>query len=260
MENNRFVFFGLVSLQLIPIFTFVYVQHELTKLSFNRLSDQSTLFNLIGMFVSYCLLYIQILSSNPMLSNLISIVLIIALSVSINYTYTEYTIDEGRHENKLDIDRRRLTNDIDNFDLGYYIAIPYFIVYACCIFLVSTNLNPLNMIQSYRLSSVLICSFIFYTIFSMCIYLGLALQTSLLNYIAYLGLAIGTWHMMFIFDDVNYRNQTKLSSIITMNILLVQLIHIYLYLTHLLSVKFEMKLDHSERILPNRFGWLYKIS
>jgi len=80
---------------------------------------------------------------------------------------------------------------------------------------------------------MLLCSLICYILFSMSIYLGIEFHTSYFNYIAFIGLFISTFNIIFI---INSNKQIKF----IVNFLIFQFIHIYLYLTHLLSVKFEL--------------------
>lgn len=57
----------------------------------------------------------------------------------------------------------------------------------------------------------------------MCIYIGIEFHY---NYISFLGLMIGSFNVMLMFNNNKHQQ---------MNFLVLQLIHIYLYLTHLLS-------------------------
>lgn len=100
---------------------------------------------------------------------------------------------------------------------------------------------------------MLISSLVWYILFSTPVYLGFELHASVLNYIAFLGLMTGTGNVMLIIDE----NQLgRKPSILVINFLLVQLIHIYLYLTHLLSVRFEIGFQTKEK-LPTTFRWVH---
>ena len=120
------------------------------------------------------------------------------------------------------------------FPLGYYITIPYFIIYSCLVFIISLNEYPFYTIDSTRLILILISSFISSTLFFLSLSFGKIFDHSYLNYIAFLGLCISTINVIFIFNS-----NKPMKSII--NFLLFQFVQIYAYLTHLLSVKFELK-------------------
>ena len=93
--ENRFFLYGIAGLLVIPVFTLTYLQNELPKGSISLLISQSRLFNQTAMFFSFCLLFLHTLPVGQLIGIVISILLITALSISINYTYHEYTIDEG---------------------------------------------------------------------------------------------------------------------------------------------------------------------
>jgi hypothetical protein len=94
MDNN-FTIFGIASLQLIPIFALTYLQNEIGIISKIFVNIQSKLLSIIAMIFSFCLIFISMLSMEQWIRILISILLIITLSISINYTYKDYTLDEG---------------------------------------------------------------------------------------------------------------------------------------------------------------------
>lgn len=93
--ENIYIVFGIVSLQLIPIFTLTYLQNEISILSNIFGNIQSKLLSIIAMLFAFCLIFINTLLIEQSIKIIISILLIITLSMSINYTYTDYTIDEG---------------------------------------------------------------------------------------------------------------------------------------------------------------------
>jgi len=101
---------------------------------------------------------------------------------------------------------------------------------------------------------MLTCSLICYILFSMSIFLGIEFHASYLNYIAFIGLVIATFNVMFVIAHNQYTNK-QIKFIV--NFLLFQLIHIYLYLTHLLSVKFEINTQSESKVL-NIFNWCYR--
>jgi hypothetical protein len=94
MDNN-FIRFGVASLQLIPIFTLTYLQNEIAIITKILVNIQPKLLSRVAMFISFCLIFISMLSMEQWIRILISILLIITLSMSINYTYKDYTLDEG---------------------------------------------------------------------------------------------------------------------------------------------------------------------
>lgn len=116
---------------------------------------------------------------------------------------------------------------------GYYITIPYFSIYSCLVFLIATNEYPFYTLESYRLSTLLLSTLICYLLFSISLYFNLGFSTSYLNYIAFLGVLLTTFNLIFLI------NQTKPTKLIIEH-LVFQFIHLYLYLTHLLSVQFEL--------------------
>ncbi|CAF2040552.1 unnamed protein product [Rotaria magnacalcarata] len=209
MENIYFAF-GLASLQLPPIFTLVYLQNEIATLSNIIQNIPSKILTILGMISSFGLVFINLLTMGHSVSTMNSILLIVTLSLSVNYTYKDYTIDEG-----------------------YYITIPYFIIYSSFIFFIGIIEYPLFIIESFDLSMMLLCSFTCYLLFSTSSFLGIEFHTSYLNYIAFIGLAIGTYNLMLI---LNSNKNIPMKFII--HFLTLQLMHIYLYLAHLLSVKF----------------------
>ena len=93
--NNHFSIFGIASLQLIPIFTLTYLQNEIEIISKLFVNVHLKLLSIIAMIFSFCLIFISMLSMEQWIRILISILLIITLSISINYTYKGYTLDEG---------------------------------------------------------------------------------------------------------------------------------------------------------------------
>ncbi|CAF0976184.1 unnamed protein product [Rotaria magnacalcarata] len=94
MENIYFAF-GLASLQLLPIFTLVYLQNEIATLSNIIQNIPSKILTILGMISSFGLVFINLLTMGHSVSTMNSILLIITLSLSVNYTYKDYTIDEG---------------------------------------------------------------------------------------------------------------------------------------------------------------------
>jgi len=209
--DDRFFIFGLASLAFIPIFTLTYLQNEIILISKLFINIQLKLLNIITMLFSFCLMFINILSIGESIRIINLILLILILSLSINYTYKDYTIDEG-----------------------YYITIPYFIIYSCLVFIISINEYSLFIIESYQFSLILLCTFICYILFSMSIYFGIDFHRSYFNYIAFIGLFISTFNVILII------NCNKKMKFFIINFLIFQFIHIYLYLAHLLSVKFEL--------------------
>ena len=80
---------------------------------------------------------------------------------------------------------------------------------------------------------MLACSLLCYVLFSMSTYVGLELHSSALNYLAFLGLLVGTSNI----GSCTFMDQSR---VFMVNFFTFQLIHIYLYLAHLLSVRFEL--------------------
>ena len=93
---DRFLLFGLASVQLIPILTLVYLQNEISILSKIFLNIPSKLLTLITIFISFALVFLNTFPIGQPIRIVSSILLIITLSLSMNYTYKDYTIDEGR--------------------------------------------------------------------------------------------------------------------------------------------------------------------
>lgn len=209
--DDRFFVFGLASLIFIIIFTLVYLQNEIIFIEKIFRNIQSKLWSIIAMLISFGLMLIITLSIEQSIRIVCLILLILTLSLSINYTYKDYTIDEG-----------------------YYITIPYFIIYSCLLFMISIYEYPCLIIETYKYCLILLCCFICYILFSISIYFGIEFHESYYNYIAFIGLFISSFNVILI---INSNKQMKLFLI---NFLIFYLIHIYLYLAHLLSVKFEL--------------------
>jgi hypothetical protein len=93
--DDIYIVVGVVSLQLIPIFTLTYLQNEISILSNIFVNIQSKLLSITAMLLSFCLVLLNTLFIEQSIRIIISILLIITLSISINYTYKDYTIDEG---------------------------------------------------------------------------------------------------------------------------------------------------------------------
>ena len=101
---------------------------------------------------------------------------------------------------------------------------------------------------------MLISSLVCYILFSTGICVGLELQASALNHLAFLGLFTGTCNVLLTIDE----NQPgRKSTILVINFLLLQFIHIYLYLAHLLSVQFEIRPQTKEK-LPSILRWVHR--
>jgi ABC-type Fe3+-siderophore transport system permease subunit len=92
MDDSRFFSFGIAGLQVIPIFALTYLQNELSAWT---IIGQSKLLNLAAMFASFSLLYTSTWPVGQAIGILITVLLTITLSMSIHYTYRDYTIDEG---------------------------------------------------------------------------------------------------------------------------------------------------------------------
>lgn len=137
------------------------------------------------------------------------------------------------------------------YHLGYYITIPYFIIYSCVIFVISNTEYPFITVKSYTFSMMIICSLICYILFFISILFGIEFHRSYFNYIAFIGLFISTCNIILI---INYKNK-HLKFIV--NFLIFQLIQIYLYLAHLLSVKFELNIQSESKVL-NIFNWCWR--
>ncbi len=105
-------------------------------------------------------------------------------------------------------------------------------IHSCLVFFISTNEYPLYTFESYRLSTMLLYTLICYILFSISIYFEFGFYTSYLNYIAFIGIILSTMNMIFL---INQQQPMKYM----ISYLLFQFIHLYLYLAHLLSVKFE---------------------
>jgi hypothetical protein len=91
---------------------------------------------------------------------------------------------------------------------------------------------------------MLVCSLVCYIVFSI---IGIEFHRSYLNYIAFIGVFLSTLNMIYLI------NQTKQMKFM-INYLLFQFIHLYLYLAHLLSVKFELNFSSSESKIFNIFN------
>ena len=98
---------------------------------------------------------------------------------------------------------------------------------------------------------MIICSLICYILFFIIILFGIEFHRSYFNYIAFIGLFISTFNIILIINYDKYKNE-HLKFII--NFLIFQLIQIYLYLTHLLSVKFELNIQSESKVF-NIFNW-----
>lgn len=94
MENIFFIF-GLAGLQILPIFTLIYLQNEIEILSNIMQTIPSKILAITSMILSFTLVFIHNLLIEQWIRILISLFLIPLLSLSINYTYKDYTIDEG---------------------------------------------------------------------------------------------------------------------------------------------------------------------
>ena len=94
--NEIFILVGVASLQLIPIFTVTYLQNELSRVSKVLESIPSRLLSAMAMWLAFGLLFVNTLLAEQSLRIVISVLLINVLSMSINYTYKDYTVDEGR--------------------------------------------------------------------------------------------------------------------------------------------------------------------
>lgn len=205
--DNRYSIFGLTSLGFFPIFTLIYLQNEIFL--FENLQLKST--NIISMLISFILISINFIFNQLWIQIFCTILLILALSLSINYTYRDYTIDEG-----------------------YYISIPYFIIYSCFIFLISIYEYSYINIDLYQYYVMLLACFSCYLLFSINISYEKYFQGNICNYIAFIGLCISTFNVVLI---INCNQQMKL---LIINFLIFYLVHIYLYITHLLSIQFEL--------------------
>ena len=95
LMSDQFFLFGLAGLQLIPIFTLTYLQHELSVISKLFQKIQSKLLSLLGMFISFGLMLTYSLSTEVTIRIICAILLTITLSIGIHYTYDIYTLDEG---------------------------------------------------------------------------------------------------------------------------------------------------------------------
>jgi hypothetical protein len=99
--SDCFLLFGVASLQLLPIFTLIYLQNELTILLNLFQYLPSKLLSLIAMLLSFSLIFINTLSIGETMRIISTVLLIITLSMSVNYTYKDYTIDEGEERKKI---------------------------------------------------------------------------------------------------------------------------------------------------------------
>ena len=99
MDNDAVcISIGKASLQLLSIFTLTYLQHEINVIANICTKIPSKFLNLIPMCLAYCLTFLGTLVVNQWIQMIVSVLLIIVLSVGINYTYKDYTIDEGTTE------------------------------------------------------------------------------------------------------------------------------------------------------------------
>lgn len=96
--SDQFFLFGLAGLQLIPIFTLTYLQHELSFISKIVQKIQSRRLSLLGMFISFGLMLTYSLSTEVTIRIICTILLTITLSIGIHYTYDIYTFDEGERK------------------------------------------------------------------------------------------------------------------------------------------------------------------
>jgi hypothetical protein len=80
----------------------------------------------------------------------------------------------------------------------------------------------------------------------MSIFFGIEFHTSYLNYIAFIGLFVSTINTVLIINYNQYKNK-QIKFIV--NFLIFQLIQIYMYLAHLLSIKFELNIQSESNIL-----------
>ncbi|UJR21762.1 hypothetical protein I4U23_024837 [Adineta vaga] len=215
MDDNVFFIFGEASLQLISIFTLIYLQNEINEISKLLEKIPSKLLSIRAMWLAYCLMFLSTYLTDHWMRMIISILLIITLSIGINYTYKDYTIDEG-----------------------FYISIPYFIIYSCLIFIFGITEYSGYTFDSSTSFIIFLSSLVCYILFASNILFGIELHTSYLNYIAFLGLVVSTFNIRFI---ITHQQNQEIKSIV--DLVMFQLVHIYQYLTHLLSVKFEFNLQ-----------------
>lgn len=230
--SRLFVLAGAVSVQLIPVFTITYLQHELATLPQRLEHLPSRLLSAVATWIAVGLLYANVLLGERWIAVIVSALLINVLSMSIHYTYKDYTVDEGS-ERVFESHRKTLP-------LGFHISIPCFIIYSCLVFVVAKADRPFFGIEPATFSITFICSLVCHALFTVPTLLGMSLRASCLNYIAFLGLAVATFNVVFIIERSQFETIEAAS-----DILLLQLVHVYLYLTHLLSVAFEMNLTEA---------------
>jgi hypothetical protein len=89
--ESQFVFIGLTSVPLIPIFTLVYLHHEWPSWS----SFEYKAFQQVAMLVSFFIVWLNEIVGQLSVALVSSVVLLLVLAISIDSTYDEYTIDEG---------------------------------------------------------------------------------------------------------------------------------------------------------------------
>ena len=121
---------------------------------------------------------------------------------------------------------------ISKVSLGYYITIPYLGIYSCVLFFIGVNEYPFYMLKFYRFPILLLCTLVCYLLFSISVYLDLGFSTSYLNYIAFLGVILTSFNLIFLINEIQPME-------LAIEHLVFQFIHLYLYLAHLLSVQFE---------------------
>lgn len=207
---DRYTVFGLACLHFIPIFAFIYLQNEILLFQKIFLNIEKNFLTLITTLISFVIILLNILFIQPIIQIFSSFILIFTLSLNANYTYKDYTIDEG-----------------------YYVSIPYFILYSCFIFFLSINEYPYYSLNSFEILFLLSLSLIFYSLFLLSRYSRIEFHNNYFNYLACFGLILSTVNLILILNS-------KKSNYSFVSILSHQLIHIYFYLTHLLSVKFEL--------------------
>lgn len=117
--------------------------------------------------------------------------------------------------------------------LGYYISIPYLCIYSCVLFFIGVNEYPFYLLKSYRFPILLLSTFICYLLFFMSVYFDRGFSTSYLNYIAFLGVILTSFNLIFLINEIQPLG-------LAIEHLVFQFIHLYSYLAHLLSVQFEL--------------------
>ena len=121
------------------------------------------------------------------------------------------------------------------FYLGFSISIPYFILYSYFISIFSITHYSLPMLNC---SIIFLSSLISYLLFATNILLGIQIHRSYLNYLAFVGLVVSTFNVRLILSQQEHQQ--------IVDLLTTQFVHIYQYITHLLSVKFELNPESHE--------------